>query len=423
MAALRRFAAQRAAGDVRAALRAASDACHAAPNRPEAHYAYRRGLVAIGEPATRRAGLRRRPPTAPRGRRLDQLRPRPLPSGRDRGRQDGDAPALCSAPPGHPAATANLGAFMRITGEARGGRGPAARRSRPRPAQCRRAAQPRRRAAAGGAAGRGARAARGRAGAARRPAALRALASAASAGAARSSAGRPRRGRRSRRWPRSARSRRNSRRSGIGGACCWRWPRATAAPRTTRPRGWRRRSRHGAGGVFRNTRSWRITISPNSGPGRRPRARPFAHGAPAMRCCADASRSRATTGARFVDANIAAFDRARASPTARAPRNDDPAPVFIVGMPRSGTTLAEQILAAHAQAHGAGERSALGRAFAAPRRRRRRRSGARASPRWMRRRWTRRPRAISRSCTRSRRTRRASSTRCPAIISISAWSG
>ena len=40
--------------------------------------------------------------------------------------------------------------------------------------------------------------------------------------------------------------------------------------------------------------------------------------------------------------------------------NADPAPVFIVGMPRSGTTLAEQILAAHAQAHGAGERAALG---------------------------------------------------------------
>jgi len=38
----------------------------------------------------------------------------------------------------------------------------------------------------------------------------------------------------------------------------------------------------------------------------------------------------------------------------------DPSPVFIVGMPRSGTTLAEQILAAHAQVFGAGERHALG---------------------------------------------------------------
>ncbi len=53
--------------------------------------------------------------------------------------------------------------------------------------------------------------------------------------------------------------------------------------------------------------------------------------------------------------------RRSATPRARAPTIDDPAPVFIVGMPRSGTTLAEQILAAHPQAHGAGERSALGR--------------------------------------------------------------
>jgi tetratricopeptide (TPR) repeat protein len=33
----------------------------------------------------------------------------------------------------------------------------------------------------------------------------------------------------------------------------------------------------------------------------------------------------------------------------------DPRPVFIVGMPRSGTTLVEQILASHPQVHGAGE--------------------------------------------------------------------
>jgi hypothetical protein len=38
--------------------------------------------------------------------------------------------------------------------------------------------------------------------------------------------------------------------------------------------------------------------------------------------------------------------------------------VFIVGMPRSGRTLVEQILDAHGDCHGAGERSALMRAFA-----------------------------------------------------------
>jgi Flp pilus assembly protein TadD len=64
----------------------------------------------------------------------------------------------------------------------------------------------------------------------------------------------------------------------------------------------------------------------------------------------------------FVDAMIAAFDRARLHDGPRA-QNRDPAPVFIVGMPRSGTTLAEQIIAAHPQGFGAGERGALSQAF------------------------------------------------------------
>jgi len=69
--------------------------------------------------------------------------------------------------------------------------------------------------------------------------------------------------------------------------------------------------------------------------------------------------SREATRA-YNDAALATFAPER---WARGPRagNADPTPVFIVGMPRSGTTLAEQILAAHPQAHGAGERSALGR--------------------------------------------------------------
>ncbi len=40
---------------------------------------------------------------------------------------------------------------------------------------------------------------------------------------------------------------------------------------------------------------------------------------------------------------------------ARADSNPSRCPVFIVGMPRSGTTLAEQILASHAEVYGAGE--------------------------------------------------------------------
>jgi hypothetical protein len=60
-----------------------------------------------------------------------------------------------------------------------------------------------------------------------------------------------------------------------------------------------------------------------------------------------------------IDASIQRLGAERLS---RGPRaaNTDPAPVFIVGMPRSGTTLCEQILAAHRDVHGAGERQALG---------------------------------------------------------------
>jgi Flp pilus assembly protein TadD len=65
----------------------------------------------------------------------------------------------------------------------------------------------------------------------------------------------------------------------------------------------------------------------------------------------------------FVDAMIARLDGTRLTDGPRA-QNRDSAPVFIVGMPRSGTTLAEQIIASHAQGFGAGERSALGLAFA-----------------------------------------------------------
>jgi tetratricopeptide (TPR) repeat protein len=63
--------------------------------------------------------------------------------------------------------------------------------------------------------------------------------------------------------------------------------------------------------------------------------------------------------AAFIEANKAAFSAARFTGPRAA--NRDPAPVFITGMPRSGTTLCEQILAAHAQVHGAGERVALAR--------------------------------------------------------------
>ncbi|HXV74186.1 MAG TPA: sulfotransferase, partial [Sphingomonadales bacterium] len=40
-----------------------------------------------------------------------------------------------------------------------------------------------------------------------------------------------------------------------------------------------------------------------------------------------------------------------------------PAPVFIIGLPRSGTTLLEQILASHPMVHAAGEPKALGEIY------------------------------------------------------------
>lgn len=54
-----------------------------------------------------------------------------------------------------------------------------------------------------------------------------------------------------------------------------------------------------------------------------------------------------------VEATIRHFDASSFRGTARG--SDDPRPVFIVGMPRSGTTLTEQILARHPRVHGAGE--------------------------------------------------------------------
>jgi tetratricopeptide (TPR) repeat protein len=65
--------------------------------------------------------------------------------------------------------------------------------------------------------------------------------------------------------------------------------------------------------------------------------------------------------ASFVDATIELFSAARLGGPRAA--NSDAAPVFAVGMPRSGITLVEQILAAHPQIHGAGERAALAQAF------------------------------------------------------------
>ena len=60
----------------------------------------------------------------------------------------------------------------------------------------------------------------------------------------------------------------------------------------------------------------------------------------------------------YLEAIMSGFDANR---LARGPcaDNRDVSPVFIVGLPRTGTTLLEQILSAHHSVHGAGERLAV----------------------------------------------------------------
>ena len=78
-----------------------------------------------------------------------------------------------------------------------------------------------------------------------------------------------------------------------------------------------------------------------------------------------ANRPFTEAAARQVDDSLALMDRMRAVfdaewLAARPPEAEaDPTPVFIVGMPRSGTSLVEQCLAAHPAVHGAGELSAI----------------------------------------------------------------
>ena len=78
-----------------------------------------------------------------------------------------------------------------------------------------------------------------------------------------------------------------------------------------------------------------------------------------------ANRPFAEAAVRQVDDSLALMDRMRAVFdadwfAAQPPAADaDATPVFVVGMPRSGTTLVEQCLAAHPAVHGAGELSAV----------------------------------------------------------------
>ncbi|MEE8274690.1 MAG: sulfotransferase [Alphaproteobacteria bacterium] len=94
----------------------------------------------------------------------------------------------------------------------------------------------------------------------------------------------------------------------------------------------------------------------------------------AFACLVEANRLKR----RSIDFSITAAETAaeriiEAFPAAllgRAEGCDSELPVFIVGMPRSGTTLVEQILASHREVHGAGELPEVGRLAAGVARRR-----------------------------------------------------
>lgn len=77
-----------------------------------------------------------------------------------------------------------------------------------------------------------------------------------------------------------------------------------------------------------------------------------------------ASRFRPGLLTTTVDAVIAATPAETMRQLPRIDRRSE-LPVFIVGMGRSGTTLVEQIIAGHPQAHGGGERRAVQRAITA----------------------------------------------------------
>ena len=363
MAHLGRFTGLLAQGDHRAALQAASDACHAALDLPEAHYAYGQAWLALDQPGRAEpafaAAVRLAPnwPDAWVNLGLARYRQGAIEDAKTAMRR-----ALRDAP-GHPAATANLGAFMRITGEADAGELLLRENL---------AAAP------------------GNAGARLNLVAellqddrsADALALLDSAPALPSDAAALRHWHLQRTLALLRLNRIDEARAALDAlaasgpvppelAPLWHWRQVLLAQAEHRlaaaGREAERMARaleamgpnavleHRIMGHYDLARFW---SSQNE------HAAAFVHwqeGHALLRRIQPFSRP---AHAGYIDACIALLNRDRYETGPRA-QNTDPAPVFIVGMPRSGTTLCEQILAAHPQAHGAGERGALGWAFAA----------------------------------------------------------
>lgn len=82
-------------------------------------------------------------------------------------------------------------------------------------------------------------------------------------------------------------------------------------------------------------------------------------------------RANRLKGARFDGAGMARLTArlvgaVRAAPDIRLPPQDGPRMIFVIGMPRSGTSLIAQMLAAHPAIANLGERTALGPALEEP---------------------------------------------------------
>ena len=351
------------AGDARAALQAASDACHAAPGLPAAHYAYGQAWAALGETGRAERAFAAAIRLAPRW--ADAWINYGLARYRQGAIEDAKAAmrralGLCAGPSRRdlaisaPSCASAGERGVRRGAAARADRAPArrmpARGSTWRPTCCRKSA--RREALA---------LSRERGGAARDPNAY-----AASGILQRALALLQLRRAAEAREALDGLEARGPLPPALAPLRHWRRVAAGHLQQATR-----RARREAATDGGRRSRSWGRRRFPNtaimahfdlakfwSGQGEpSPRLRPLEGGA--TRCSSAASRSRAMrTGPSSTP--ISRIRRGPASRSGPSAGNADPAPVFIVGMPRSGTTLCEQILAAHRDAHGAGERSALG---------------------------------------------------------------
>ena len=361
LAHLRQAVAQLAAGEARRALSAASEACHLAPAWPQAHYAYGQAWTAMGDPQrAERAfahaiSLKPDWPDAWINYGLSRYAQGAIEDAKTAMRQ-----ALAYAP-GHPAATANLGAFMRISGQSESAeellRATLAREPANAAVRLNMVADLLQE---------------------ERAADALALLDSGALPADDPHAARHWRLQRALALLQMGRSEEAAQEiaalEALGPlppeiAPLWRWRRVLIAQARGEARAACEEAlameaalgQMGPNAVREHAIMARFDLA-KFWSGQNEHARAFSQWAEGHKLLAPSQPFSRAAHSAFIDANVAQLDAARFAAGPRA-ANADPAPIFIVGTPRSGTTLAEQILAAHAQVHGAGERSALGQAY------------------------------------------------------------